>query len=176
LKCEGRLREKMGQVEVKDQVDGLEYLIEKGYIDKNRIGVTVWSYGGYLALLCLAQRPDIFKVAISGAPVTLWEAYDTGYTERYMNTKKNCPEAYEKGSVLTYAKGFPDQHNRLIILHGLIDENVHFCHTSELIHELVTRGKPYQLQVYPHARHGIRTTEGTLHMEETVLRFIIDNL
>lgn len=59
--------------------------------------------------MCLAQRPDFFKVAVSGAPVTMWEAYDTGYTERYMDTAENNPEGYQKGSVLHYVRGFPDE-------------------------------------------------------------------
>jgi len=121
--------------------------------------------------MCLAQRPDFFKMAVAGAPVTLWEAYDTGYTERYMDTKDNNPEGYKNGSVLNYASGFPDEYvviinifnpklsiithlflstnrpNRLFIIHGMIDENVHFCHTAQLIDELIKLDKPYQLQV-----------------------------
>eukprot|EP01133_Synstelium_polycarpum_P009021 gene9021-10579_t len=98
-KFEGHIRCSMGQLEVQDQVDGLTYLINNNVaIDPARIAVSGWSYGGYLSLMCMAQRPDFFKMAISGAPVTLWETYNTGYTERYMDTPQNNPKGYEKAS------------------------------------------------------------------------------
>lgn len=90
----------------------------------NRVGIFGWSYGGYMSLMGLAQRPDIFKVAISGAPVTTWKLYDTAYTERYMGLPNEEHEAYENGSVLNLARNFPDEENRLLIIHGMIDENV----------------------------------------------------
>jgi dipeptidyl-peptidase 9 len=99
----------MGQVEVQEQVEGLSHLIKQGFIDTERIAVTGWSYGGYLSLMCLAQRPDFFKLAIAGAPVTKWEAYDTGYTERYMDTPDNNPNGYQAGSVMHYINGMPDE-------------------------------------------------------------------
>lgn len=147
-KFEGHLFKKMGQVEIADQVEVLTWLAETtGYIDMKRIAVHGWSYGGYLSLMALAQRPDIFKVAIAGAPVCKWTLYDTGYTERYMDTPENNPDGYEKGSVLSYINNFPDEENRLLVIHGLKDENVHFIHSAELINALIRAGKPYQLQV-----------------------------
>ena len=89
---------------------GIEYAVNKfNCIDSKRIAIFGWSYGGYMALMGLAQRPDIFKVAISGAPVTTWNLYDTAYTERYMGLPDENKEGYEKGSVLNYAKGFPNE-------------------------------------------------------------------
>lgn len=109
LKFESHLKWKMGTVELQDQIEGLQFLAEKyGVIDTNRIGVNGWSYGGYMSLIAFAQRGDIFKVCISGAPVTSWELYDTGYTEKYMSTPQNNPEGYAKGSVLTYIDQFPN--------------------------------------------------------------------
>ena len=114
----------MGQLEIADQVEVLHWLAENtGYIDLKRVAVHGWSYGGYLSLMALAQRPDVFKLAIAGAPVTKWTLYDTGYTERYMDTPFNNPEGYEKGSVLSYVNCFPDEENRLLVIHGLMDEN-----------------------------------------------------
>jgi len=150
----------------------LEYLMkEKNLIDRTRIGITGWSYGGYLSLNCLARRPDFFKIAIAGGPVSLWEAYDTGYTERYMDTPQNNPVGYRIGSLKSVIDGFPDEENRLLIVHGLIDENVHFCHTAMLIDWLLLAGKPYQLQVYPSERHGVRSPHASLHWELTSLSF-----
>lgn len=176
LRFEGYLRNSMGTVEVQEQVDGLTHLIKSGIVDPDRIAVTGWSYGGYMALLCLAQRPDFFKVAISGAPVTKWEAYDTAYTERYMDTPTNNPTGYEKGSVFHYAPNLPSEPNRLLLIHGLLDENVHVCNTFELIQNLIDLGKPYQLQVYPNERHGVRAKPSAKYQELTCLRFFLEHL
>nr|XP_047133216.1 dipeptidyl peptidase 8 isoform X3 [Hydra vulgaris] len=147
IRFEAVLQNRMGQIEIEQQIEGLEIIAEKsGIIDMNRIVIHGWSYGGYLALMGLAQRPDIFKVAIAGAPVTCWQLYDTGYTERYMKTPAENKKAYQDGSVLKFARQFPNEPNRLMIIHGLMDENVHFSHTKALISELVKEGKPYQLQ------------------------------
>lgn len=176
LKFEGHLKRSMGTFEVQEQVEGLSYLIKKGFVDTERIAVTGWSYGGYLSLLCLAQRPDFFKVAISGAPVIRWEAYDTGYTERYMDVLQDNLSGYKKGSVLEYIDGIPAEPNRLLLLHGVIDDNVHFCHTLELIQSLIDHGKSYDLQVYPKERHGLRNLNSRIHCEIAVLRYLMNYL
>lgn len=80
-----------------------------GFIDLNRVAIHGWSYGGYLSLMGLVQYPDLFKVAIAGAPVTSWELYDTGYTERYMDVPENNPQGYVSGSVLSYVHKFPNE-------------------------------------------------------------------
>jgi dipeptidyl-peptidase 9 len=132
LQFEGYLRCRMGQFELEDQILGIESLAKgenhqhlKLNIDLKRVGIFGWSYGGYMTLMALCQRPDFFKVGVAGAPVTMWELYDTGYTERYMDTPENNPDGYKKGSVLYYAHQFPEEENRLLIIHGLSDENVH---------------------------------------------------
>ncbi|XP_049850605.1 dipeptidyl peptidase 8-like isoform X2 [Schistocerca gregaria] len=176
LLFEGRLKHRMGTIEVQEQVDGLNYLMKYGFIDPSRIAVTGCSYGGYLALLCLAQRPDFFKLAIARAPVTMWEAYDTAYTERYMGLPSDNPDGYKTGSVLNYITGFPSEPNRLMIIHGCLDENVHLCHTLELIQLLIQNGKPYQLQVLPNERHGIQNLSSMEYLEKTVLYFLTQNL
>jgi dipeptidyl-peptidase 9 len=169
LEFEGHLKHKMGTVEIRDQIEGLTYLTQKGIVDPARICVTGWSYGGYLSLMALGQRPDFFKMAISGAPVTFWEAYDTGYTERYMGTPEINPDGYKQGSVLSYVGAFPDDGDRLVIAHGMKDENVHFCNTSKFIEALVEKGKPYTLFVYPKERHGLRNNTNANHFELQVL-------
>ncbi|XP_055857194.1 dipeptidyl peptidase 9 [Episyrphus balteatus] len=177
IKFESHIRCRMGTVELKDQVYGLRILAEQlGYIDMNRVAIHGWSYGGYLSLMGLAQFPEIFKVAIAGAPVTNWEFYDTGYTERYMDLPQNNQHGYTMGSVLNYVHSFPDEDNRLLIIHGLIDENVHFYHTSQLITALVKANKPHQLQVYPNERHSLRNLESSKHYETKLLSFLQNNL
>ncbi|XP_020608340.1 dipeptidyl peptidase 9-like [Orbicella faveolata] len=177
LQFEGHIKNRLGQVEIEDQVEGLEYVAKAtGFVDLSRIAIHGWSYGGYLSLLGLVQRPEIFKVAIVGAPVTTWSAYDTGYTERYMSTPAENPLGYKMSSVLNYANRFPDEENRLLLVHGLIDENVHFYHSSLLISELIKACKPYQLLIYPNERHGIRQSVSSEHYETMLLSFLQKNL
>lgn len=174
---ESHIKGRMGTVEIADHVEVLQWLAqEKEYIDLSRVAIHGWSYGGYLSLMGLAQRPDIFKVAIAGAPVTSWELYDTGYTERYMGSPQDNPQGYRRGSVLSYVSQLPSEQNRLLIVHGLMDENVHFTHTSQLVAALVKAGKPYQLQVYPAERHSLRHLDTSEHYETTLLSFLQDNL
>ncbi len=107
---ESHISRRLGQVEIADQVEALQWLSENtDFIDMSRIAVHGWSYGGYLSLMALAQRPDIFKCAIAGAPVTNWQLYDTGYTERYMDTPQNNPEGYRLGNVMTHIDSFPNE-------------------------------------------------------------------
>uniref|UniRef100_A0A8C6X225 dipeptidyl-peptidase IV n=1 Tax=Naja naja TaxID=35670 RepID=A0A8C6X225_NAJNA len=177
LKFEGALKNQMGQVEIEDQVEGLHYVAEKyGFVDLSRVAIHGWSYGGFLSLVGLIYKPHVFKVAIAGAPVTVWMAYDTGYTERYMDVPENNQQGYEAGSVALHVEKLPNEPNRLLILHGFLDENVHFFHTSFLISQLIRAGKPYQLQIYPNERHSIRCPESGEHYEITLLHFLQEYL
>jgi len=163
----------LGSLEVSDQVEGLKYLQEQGLIDMSRgIAITGWSYGGYVALLALAHHPEIFRLCIAGAPVTDWELYDTGYTERYMDLPAHNPEGYSGSSVLNAVTDLPDDEDRLLLAHGLIDENVHFHHTAALVDALVVGQKPYHLKVFPRERHGLRSLESALYFELTAASFL----
>lgn len=177
LHFESHLRGRMGTVELNDQVEVLKWLSDTlGYIDLNRVAIHGWSYGGYLSLMGLIHHPDIFKIAIAGAPVTNWNLYDTGYTERYMDLPEHNQQGYVEGSVLNYVNKFPEEENRLLIIHGLIDENVHFYHTSQLVSSMIKAGKPYQLQIYPNERHSLRHLDASKHYETTLLSFLQNNL
>ncbi|KAG8191818.1 hypothetical protein JTE90_022810 [Oedothorax gibbosus] len=149
VEFESHIKGQIGTVEIADHVEVLMWLSETfGIIDLNRVAVHGWSYGGYLSLMGLVQRPDIFKNA-------------AGYTT---------------GSVLAYVNQFPDEVNRLLIIHGLRDENVHFSHTNQLINALIKAGKPYQLQIYPTERHSLRHLDTSEHYETTLLSFLQQNL
>lgn len=115
-------------------------------------------------------------MAIAGAPVTSWHLYDTGYTERYMDLPQDNQEGYANGSVISHVNKFPDEENRLLIIHGMMDENVHFYHTSQLINALIKAGKPYQLQIYPDERHSLRNLDANKHYETTFLSFLQNHL
>lgn len=177
LRFEGYIKHKLGICELEDQVEGLKWIAgQKGYLDLSRVAVHGWSYGGYLSLMALAKRPDVYKVAVAGAPVTNWNSYDTGYTERYMDTPMNNATGYQEGSILNITKNFPDEENRLLLIHGMIDENVHFHHTSQLVDKLVKDCKPYQLLVYPQERHGIRKPDTYEHYETSILSWLQQHL
>eukprot|EP00035_Acanthoeca_spectabilis_P024814 m.455455 g.455455 ORF g.455455 m.455455 type:complete len:773 (+) comp20873_c0_seq1:207-2525(+) len=165
LAFEGLLKHRLGDSEIHDQVDGLEFLARSGRYGVSLDSVAVYghSYGGYMALMALAKRPDVFRLALAAAPVTFWEAYDTAYTERYLGLPRSRPQAYSESSVVGLAPSFPDESNRLFLFHGLQDENVHFHNSAMLVDALIKEGKPYQLQVFPRDRHGIRTKHSSVH-------------
>ncbi|CAF1034125.1 unnamed protein product [Didymodactylos carnosus] len=173
----GHLKYRLGQVELLDQEYGLRYCAQKyDCIDLDRVAILGWSYGGYLALMALAQMPNLIKIAIAGAPVVSWRLYNTGYTERYLGLPSENEEQYLASNVLNYVSSFPTEENRLMIIHGLNDENVHFAHTKTLINKCVQERKPYILKVYPSERHGFRNIDSMEHFEVTLLLHLLKYL
>ena len=173
LEFEGVIKHNMGDVEVRDQVDGVRWLVENGLADPDRVGMYGWSYGGYMTLMCLAKASDVFKMGVAGAPVTHWDGYDTHYTERYMGTPQSNPDGYESGSVMTHVDAIEGD---LLIVHGLIDENVHFRHTARLVNALIKARKPYELMMFPDERHMPRSQADRIYMEERITDFFKRNL
>jgi len=165
LAFEGALHRRFGTVEVDDQVAGVEWLAARPDADGDRVGVFGWSYGGYMTLMCMARRPDLFRVGVSGAPVTDWDGYDTGYTERYMETPESNPDGYREGSVLTHADRLEGD---LLLIHGMVDENVHFRHTARLVASLNAAGRTPDLLLLPEERHMPRDHAGLLHLERRI--------
>jgi dipeptidyl-peptidase-4 len=173
LAFEAALDRDMGNIEVQDQVDGVRWLVAQGLADPTRVGIYGWSYGGYLAAMCLMRAPDTFHVAVAGAPVTHWDGYDTHYTERYMGTPQNNPRGYAESSVMHHVAGM---RGKLLLVHGLIDENVHFRHTARLINALIKQRKDYRLLLFPDERHMPRGVADRVYMEEQVREFFVENL
>jgi dipeptidyl-peptidase-4 len=173
LAFEAVIKHDMGHAEVEDQVDGVRWLVAQGLADPQRVGVFGWSYGGYMALMCLARAPEIFKVAVAGAPATHWDGYDTHYTERYMGTPQSNPQGYQVSSVVNHVA---DLQGRLLLVHGLIDENVHFRHTARLINALIAARKPYDLLLFPDERHMPRKLADRVFMEEQVRDYFLKHL
>jgi dipeptidyl-peptidase-4 len=131
---------------VDDQVTALRALAEKvPEMDLNRVGIEGWSMGGYVSALAVLKRPDVFKAAVAGAPVVDWLDYDTHCTERYLGLPQEHPEAYEKSSLLTYARDTSKPMRPLLLVHGTADDNVYFFHTLKLSHELFLAGKPHDV-------------------------------
>lgn len=174
LAFEGALRHRMGTVEVDDQVALVQSLVDEGITDPDCVGIYGWSYGGYMSAMCLARRPDVFAAACAGAPVTDWDGYDTHYTERYMGTPASNPDGYRDGSVMTHVAGLRDR--RLLLIHGLIDENVHFRHTARLLNALIAEGIDHELFLFPDERHVPRSEADRAFMEDRIAAFFRDAL
>src|SRR5690606_25678169 len=143
---------KLGEVDLKDQVDGVRHLVQRPYVDADRVGIYGHSYGGYMAALAILKYPDVFHVAVAGAPVTDWRNYDSIYTERFMRMPEENPEGYDAGSCLTYAGQLK---GKLLLLHGMLDDNVHPSNTFQLMDALQKAGKPFDVMLYPNAGHGL---------------------
>jgi dipeptidyl-peptidase-4 len=129
---------------LEDQVTALER-VAAAYpdaVDRSRVGILGWSYGGYLAALAVLQRPDVFSAAIAGAPVTEWRLYDTAYTERYLGDPNDDPAPYDHSSLLPLAK---DLERPLLLIHGLADDNVFAAHTLQLSSALLAAGRPHEV-------------------------------
>jgi dipeptidyl-peptidase-4 len=173
LAFEGVLRGRLGRAEVEDQVAFVRWLVGQGWADPDRVGVYGWSYGGYMALMLLAQAPDVYRAAVSGAPVTSWDGYDTHYTERYLGLLDENPEGYEASAVFPYVGSMQ---GALLVVHGLLDENVHFRHTARLINRLIAARRPYELLLFPDERHGPRRLEDRVYLEERLTGFLAEHV
>lgn len=173
LAFEAPIKHHMGAVEVADQVDGVRWLVAQGLTDPARVGIYGWSYGGYMAALCLARAGETFQAAVAGAPVTHWDGYDTCYTERYMGLPQLNSDGYANSSVMAHLDKMA---GKLLLVHGLIDENVHFRHTARLINALIAARKRYELLLFPDERHMPRKADGRLYMEEQIYDFFKQQL
>jgi dipeptidyl-peptidase-4 len=163
------LYHRLGGVEVEDQLAGVAWLKSRPYVDPARVGVFGWSYGGYMTLMLLAQSPGSFKAGVAGAPVTDYRLYDTHYTERYLGTPEENPEGYRLSNVLTWSGAIRD---RLMIIHGMADDNVLFKNTTLLIPALVAGGQLFELVPYPGSKHAALSFRETgIHGWKTILDF-----
>ena len=153
---------KLGGPDLDDQAAGVNFLTQRNYVDANRVGIYGHSYGGYMSALAMLRYPDVFQVAVSGAPVTDWKNYDTIYTERYMRTPQENGDGYKLGSCETYVQNLS---GRLLLVHGLVDDNVHPSNTWQLAKQLQEADKRFDLMVYPGFAHGIGSTYNALRWE-----------
>jgi dipeptidyl-peptidase-4 len=149
---ESKIYHETGAHELNDQLDGIHYLATLGFADMTRVGISGWSYGGYMTLYALANAPDKFKAGIAGAPVTDWRNYDTIYTERYMGLPEDNADGYKRSSPQTNAAEIKA---RLLILHNIEDDNVHFQNSLQMANALEREGKQFQMIVYPQKSHGV---------------------
>jgi dipeptidyl-peptidase 4 len=163
----------LGRYETEDQIAFAEYLASKSYVNKNRIGIFGWSYGGYMSLLCLMKGYPVFKAAIAVAPVTNWRFYDSIYTERFMRKPQENAEGYDNNSPLYYVN---QMEGKLLLIHGTADDNVHLQNSMVLIKQLVEADKSFEMQFYPDQDHGISDGNATFHLFNRITDFIVTNL
>ncbi len=170
---EAPLFRRLGDAEVRDQVLGARYAAGLDWVDGQRIGVFGHSYGGYMSLMCLAKAPELFRAGVSVAPVTDWRLYDTHYTERFLGHPDANPEGYETSSVFAWLDGMQ---GKLLVMHGLADDNVLFAHTAKLIRALQRRHYPFELMAYPGAKHALQERDVSIHRFNLILDFFRRNL
>jgi dipeptidyl-peptidase-4 len=163
---------KIGQLELQDQLDGLNWLTQQGWADMRRISLSGWSYGGYMTAYAMTHS-KAWKIGFVGAPVTDFRLYDSIYTERYMGLSKDNAAGYDQGSVLKAAKNL---NGPILIMHGTVDDNVHPQNTVILIDELIKAGKDYSLQIYPGQAHGVRGGWINWSMQKARWNFLKENL
>jgi dipeptidyl-peptidase-4 len=148
----GSTYERLGDVEIQDHADAIRFLRQRAYFDGDRVGIVGSSYGGYMAAMGIFKHPDVYAASVNKSGVTDWRNYDTIYTERYMSTPQLNPEGYKNGSVMTYVDQFEGQ---ILIMHGMIDDNVHPNNAFQLIDAMDKADKRYESRFFPNRGHGV---------------------
>lgn len=163
----------LGKYEIEDQIAGAKWLGNLPYVDKSRIGIFGWSFGGYMASLALTKGADTFKLGIAVAPVTNWRYYDTVYTERFMRTPQENPSGYDSNSPTTHAQLMK---GKFLMIHGTADDNVHFQNAMEFSEALIQNRKKFEFMAYPDKNHGIYGGSTRYHLYQKMTDFILENL
>lgn len=163
----------LGKYEVEDQIDAAKELGKYDYIDKSRIGIFGWSFGGYVASNCILKGNDVFKMAIAVAPVTNWRFYDTVYTERYMQTPQENPSGYDENSPINFADKLK---GKFLLIHGSADDNVHVQNSMQMMEALIQANKQFDSEIYPDKNHGIYGGMTRIQLYTKMTNFIKENL
>jgi len=165
--------EQLGILETKDQVETAKYLGQQAFIDKDRIGIWGWSYGGTMTLMCMTTGEKIFKSGIAVAPVTDYRLYDTAYAERFMRRPQENFKGYDVSSALQRADKLE---GNLLIIHGSADDNVHLQNTMLYIDKLVAADKQFEMQLYTDKNHSILGQQTRRHLYTRMTDFLVKNL
>ena len=163
----------LGKYETEDQIAAAKSLGQLSFIDKNRMGIWGWSYGGYMSSLALAKGNDVFKMAIAVAPVTNWRYYDNIYTERYMGLPQDNGAGYDDNSPINFVR---DIKGKYLIVHGTGDDNVHFQNSVMMVNELIKNNIPFDSEFYPNKNHSIYGGATRYHLYNKMTNFILENL
>lgn len=162
----------LGQIEMQDQMKGIEYVKTLPYVDANRIGVHGWSFGGFMTISLMTNYPETFKVGVAGGPVIDWKWYEVMYGERYMDTPQANPEGYTKTSLIPQAKNLK---GKLQIIQGTNDKTVVPQHCLSFIAECIKQGTQLDFFVYPGEPHNMRGHQ-SVHLHERITQYFEDYL
>ncbi len=166
-------QKELGKYEVEDQIDAAKVIGNYSYVDKTRIGIFGWSYGGFMASNCILKGADVFKMAIAVAPVTNWRFYDSIYTERYMQTPQENASGYDTNSPINFADKLK---GNFLLIHGTADDNVHFQNSMQFIEALVQANKQFDWAIYPDKNHGIYGGKTRIQLFNKMTNFIKEKL
>ena len=169
---EKAINRQCGQVEMADQMVGIRRLMELPYVDKARIGVHGWSYGGFMTISLITNYPDVFKVGVAGGPVIDWKWYEIMYGERYMDTEATNPEGFAKTSLINKAK---DLKGKLLICQGAVDNTVVWEHSLSFIEECIARNVQVDYFPYPTDQHNVMGRR-RIHLMDKVTMYFEDYL
>ncbi|HBN87707.1 MAG TPA: S9 family peptidase, partial [Rheinheimera sp.] len=170
---EDPIYKKLGVAEIADQIKGVEYLRSLPYVDAGKIAIYGHSYGGYMAIMAMFKASDYFAAGVSGAPVTDWALYDTHYTERYLGHPDDNAAGYEASAVFPYADGLK---GKLLIYHGMADDNVLFTHSTKLYKQLQDKGLLFDMINYPGSKHSMFGQPVQTHLHKSITRFFDEHL
>jgi dipeptidyl-peptidase 4 len=163
----------LGKYESDDQIAVAKNLGKLPYVDKDRIGIWGWSYGGFMSSTCLFKGNEVFKAAIAVAPVTNWRYYDNIYTERYMRTPQENAKGYDENAPEKMAGNLK---GKFLLIHGTGDDNVHFQNSIMLTNALINANKQFDSEYYPDKAHGISGGNTRYHLYTRMTEFILKNL
>ncbi len=163
----------LGKYETIDQIETAKYLRTLPYVEKSRIGIWGWSYGGFMTLLAMTKGADYFTAGVSVAPVTNWRYYDNIYTERFMRTPQENASGYDDNSPTTHADKLK---GKLLIMHGSADDNVHLQNTMEFTEALVQANKQFDMHIFTNRNHGIYGGNTSFFLRTKMLNFLLENL
>jgi dipeptidyl-peptidase-4 len=166
-------QKELGKFEVEDQIDAAKVFGKYTFVDKTRIGIFGWSFGGFMASNCIFQGADTFKTAIAVAPVTSWRYYDSVYTERYMQTPQENASGYDNNSPITHVSKLK---GNFLLVHGTADDNVHVQNTMKMVEALVQANKQFDWAIYPDKNHGISGGKTRLQLYTKMTNFILEKL
>jgi dipeptidyl-peptidase-4 len=166
-------QKELGKYEVEDQIDAAKVIGNYTYVDKSRIGIWGWSYGGFMASNCILKGADVFKMAIAVAPVTNWRFYDSVYTERYMQTPQENASGYDENSPINHVDKLK---GKFLLIHGSGDDNVHVQNSMQMMEALIQANKQFDSQIYPDKNHGIYGGKTRVQLYTKMTNFIKENL
>jgi len=168
---ESQIHRQLGDVEMVDQLKGVEFLKTLPYVDANRLAVHGWSFGGFMTTSLMLRHAGTFNVGVAGGPVTDWKYYEVMYGERYMDRPEQNPKGYEQASLMTHAGNLKGD---LLLIHGTVDDVVVMQHNLVLVKKFVDLGIQMDFFPYPMHKHNV-TGKDRVHLMEKVLRYVIEN-